>query len=231
MEKPEDRLAALERENRILRRKLERSEINRELLQEALASHIRALKVTNAELSDSRELMRQSEERYKNLALFDLLTGLPGRVLFQERVGQALDRAAESGEGCAVLFIDLDRFKEVNDSGGHEVGDAVLRKTALRLLLCVRDGDTAARLGGDEFAVVLQSPVSREQAARVAGRILRAVCEPVEVGGCEYRVEASIGVCLSPEHGRDFRTLMRNADDAMYAVKRSGRNGWNFFGA
>lgn len=227
---PDERISELERENRILKKKLERSEINRELLQEALASHIRALKVSNAELNTSRELIRQSEARYRTLALYDILTGLPGRALFQERVGQALEQAAAAGGSCAVLFIDLDRFKDVNDSGGHEAGDAVLRETAIRLLSCIREGDTAARLGGDEFAVVLQCPMERTQAEIVARRIKRLAAEPVTSSGCDYCVGASIGIGLYPQHGADTRTLLRHADDAMYSVKRNGRNGWTFFG-
>lgn len=223
------RVAALERENRILRKKLERSEANRILLEEANASHMAVLKVRNAEIEASRELIRQSEARYRNLALYDSLTSLPSRVLFKEHLSRAIAHAEKDQRLIALLFIDLDWFKAVNDQGGHEAGDIVLSETGQRLLSCVRDAGIVARIGGDEFVVLLENVAERQAAVRMAERILAVMGEPFKVKGQSIVVGASIGISIYPFHGENIDTLLKNADSAMYGVKRRGRNGWGYY--
>ncbi|MDR7868991.1 MAG: diguanylate cyclase [Sporomusaceae bacterium] len=225
----EKRIAALERENRILKKKVERGEANRVLLEEANASHMAVLKVRNAEIEESRELIRQSEARYKDLALYDALTRLPSRVLFQEYLNRAIARAEKEHCLVALLFIDLDWFKAVNDHGGHAAGDAVLAETGQRLLACIKDEGIVARIGGDEFVVLLEQVVSRAAAVQLAEKILAAMGEPFRVRGESLVIGASIGISIYPFHGENIDTLLKNADAAMYGVKRRGRNGWGFY--
>jgi diguanylate cyclase (GGDEF)-like protein len=223
------RVAALERENRILRKKLARSEANRGLLEEANASHMAVLKVRSAEIEASRELIRQSEARYKSLALYNSLTGLPSRVLFQEHLTRAIAYAEKEHRLVALLFIDLDWFKTVNDHGGHESGDIVLTETGQRLVSCVRDEGIVARIGGDEFVVMLEGLAERQAAVRMAERILAVMGNPFRVKGQSIVVGASIGISIYPFHGENIDTLLKNADAAMYGVKRRGRNGWGYY--
>ncbi|HEX9062401.1 MAG TPA: GGDEF domain-containing protein, partial [Clostridia bacterium] len=151
----EKRIAELERENRILKQKLLRSEANRAILEEMLETHYNTLKVRNAELEASREVIRESEARYKELAHRDVLTGLSNRAFFLEYLAQGISRARSSQNCVALLYMDLDRFKPINDNLGHEAGDMILSKVASRLLECVRNKDIVARIGGDEFAILL----------------------------------------------------------------------------
>lgn len=168
---------------------------------------------------------RASERRIAYMALHDSLTGLPNRALFQDRMDEALRRLCERGERFAVLSIDLDHFKEVNDLHGHPVGDELLRRVAERLRSCLRDGDLAARLGGDEFAVVAtRSDVHGELDALVRS-LLRTVAAPYRIDGRTVEIGASIGIALAPEDGDGLETLQRRADQAMYRVKAGGRNG------
>jgi diguanylate cyclase (GGDEF)-like protein len=161
-------------------------------------------------------------------AFRDSLTRLPNRALFQDRVGHALARADRRPGALAVLFVDLDGFKDVNDSFGHAAGDALLCTVAERLLACVRPADTAARLGGDEFAILLEDIRSQQDATRVARRLLDALATPFSVHGTDTTVSASIGIALNT--GFDtVDELLRNADVAMYSVKDSGRARYEFF--
>ncbi len=155
-------------------------------------------------------------------ALHDPLTHAANRALFFDRLGQALSRASRSGKLVAVLYVDLDDFKPVNDRFGHGVGDTVLKTVVGRLQRVVRDTDTVARLGGDEFAVLLEDAGSSAYAALVANRILKAVCAPITVAGGEVLVGASIGLATSAGHERSDE-LLRRADAAMYAAKRTGK--------
>jgi diguanylate cyclase (GGDEF)-like protein len=154
-------------------------------------------------------------------ALRDSLTGLPNRRLFDDRLQQAVANAERSGAAPAVLLIDLDRFKEINDTLGHAAGDALLRETAIRLVEVLRDGDTVARIGGDEFAVVLPDAplIGIHETAR---RLHRAIETPVEHDGVLLGVGASIGIAVAPQHGRTVAALLRHADSAMYQAKRAG---------
>lgn len=171
---------------------------------------------------------KQSEERIRSLAYFDPLTGLPNRTLLQERSQAALNTARRNGQGFAVLFLDIDHFKNVNDSLGHGIGDQLLLEFARRLHDLIHEPDTVARLGGDEF-VLLIGQAQVVEAQKLAQSVLDLAIEPFLAGGHELNVTLSIGVALFPHHGTDFQTLQQRADAAMYRAKRSGRNQYCLF--
>jgi diguanylate cyclase (GGDEF)-like protein/PAS domain S-box-containing protein len=155
-------------------------------------------------------------------ALHDALTSLPNRTLFQDRLSQALRTAQRQHEATALLLVDLDRFKTVNDTLGHQAGDEVLRQLAHRLESGLRSSDTVARLGGDEFGVVLPPPIDRSAVRQAANRLLGAAREPFEIKDRTASIGASIGVAIFPDHGLESETLLGRADAAMYEAKRSG---------
>jgi diguanylate cyclase (GGDEF)-like protein/PAS domain S-box-containing protein len=173
--------------------------------------------------------MRQAQEQLSYLAHHDVLTGLPNRALLDERLDHELLRARRSGQGVALMFIDLDGFKTINDSLGHAAGDQLLQEVGRRLRASIRDADTAARLGGDEFLVVMSDLAHPEDAARLAAKLLALLAEPVDIGGRPVTVSASIGVAVYPQDGADRGTLMMAADSAMYAAKAHGRNHVSFY--
>lgn len=179
-------------------------------------------------LSDISE-RRRAVERARHQAEHDALTGLPNRILFMDRLGQALATVARQHRQFALMFIDLDHFKAVNDQHGHEVGDAVLQEVAHRLRRCVRRVDTVSRLGGDEFVVLLADVGGVDQAAHVAATIMQSVARPVEAAGVPLRLSVSIGIAICPSDGDDPKTLLRHADVAMYHAKESGRSAFHFF--
>lgn len=172
---------------------------------------------------------KRDQEQIHHLAYYDTLTDLPNRRLLLDRLNQALAQAKRHARSMAVMFLDLDQFKQVNDTLGHDVGDELLKEVAQRLGACVRKGDTLSRQGGDEFVFVL-TEVSREQdAARVAEKILAALSMPFSIRGHELRVTASIGIAVNAVNGiNDAQELMKRADMAMYAAKEAGRNGYRF---
>ncbi len=170
-----------------------------------------------------------AEQRVAHMAHHDALTGLPNRVLLRDRIQQAIARCRRDRALLAVLFLDLDRFKTINDSLGHEMGDRVLQVVAARILSCVRDGDTVSRLGGDEFVIVVPDVASAADASSVAAKMLEALSTGARLDGLELHVAASIGISLYPSDGEDAETLMRNADSAMYHAKDSGRGNVQFF--
>jgi diguanylate cyclase (GGDEF)-like protein/PAS domain S-box-containing protein len=172
---------------------------------------------------------KRAEQELERLAHYDKLTGLPNRAMLQDRLAQALLRAQRSETLVAVLFLDLDRFKEVNDSLGHAVGDALLHEVAKRIGGCLRSTDTVARLGGDEFTVLLEGVHRVEEIERVAGKILTAVARPLRLGAHELAVSTSIGATVYPLDDQDQDTLLKNADMAMYHAKQEGRNNIQFF--
>ena len=172
-----------------------------------------------------------AEGKLMRLAHYDALTGLPNRNLLADRLRQALVFASRHRMRVALMFLDLDRFKNINDSLGHHVGDQILKEVAARLTRSLRGGDTVARLGGDEFVVVLQEVRNAHDAAMVAQNLLRDLAPPYLMDGRELHVSASIGITLFPDDGRDGDVLMQNADVAMYHVKDGGRNGYQFFAA
>jgi diguanylate cyclase (GGDEF)-like protein/PAS domain S-box-containing protein len=172
---------------------------------------------------------RSYEERLLRQANFDELTGLPNRVLMQDRLQQAIAFANSRQRMSALLCIDLDRFKDVNDSLGHAAGDILLREAADRLSACVREGDTLARLGGDEFLMILSGVDDSADAQKVAERVTEMFGKPFRIEGKEHFITASIGITLFPLDGTDAQILLRNADLAMYQAKELGRNGYRFF--
>jgi diguanylate cyclase (GGDEF)-like protein len=165
----------------------------------------------------------RGEQLYRQ-AHFDPLTSLPNRLLFRDRLSQELVGAAEGVQRGALLYVDLDHFKKVNDTVGHSAGDQMLQIVAQRLRSCVKDGDTVARLGGDEFTVILRSVGSGEGAMRTANRIIDALQQAVNISGRDHFVRASIGITLFPDDGIELDELMRNADLAMYRAKETGRS-------
>lgn len=171
----------------------------------------------------------QAERRISHIAHHDALTGLPNRLLLYSSLTQAIANAQRHGEMMAVLFIDLDNFKRINDSLGHHVGDLLLQIVAQRLQTCIRQGDILARLGGDEFVLVLSSLGQGGEAAVVAGKVLKALDSTFDAGGHELHVCGSIGISIYPADGRDAETLMRSADTAMYHAKENGRGNYQFF--
>jgi diguanylate cyclase (GGDEF)-like protein len=184
---------------------------------------------------------REAEDRIRRLAYFDEITGLPNRALFIERMNQALGLARRNQRRMAVLFMDLDNFKRVNDTLGHSTGDLLLKEVAQRLRLDIRSSDTVthgrladgseglARFGGDEFTLFLPEINRDTDAGRVAQRVLEALSAPISLAGQAVTVTASIGIAVFPQDGQDEEALLKRADIAMYAAKREGRNGFRFF--
>jgi len=165
-----------------------------------------------------------TEERLKYLAHYDAVTGLPNRVLFMDRLNQTLARFPWHSRGAAVAFLDLDRFKPINDSLGHEAGDALLKEVGTRLANCLRTGDTVGRMGGDEFTILLADLARPDDVMGICRNIIASLSAPFVIGGRELFVSASIGVSVFPSDGRDSDTLLKNADAAMYRAKEQGRN-------
>lgn len=172
---------------------------------------------------------KQAEAQMRHLAEHDYLTDLPNRVLLRDRLPLALAAARRHQAMLAILYIDLDHFKQVNDTLGHHAGDALLKEVALRLVRCVRGADTVSRHGGDEFLVLLADVGGSEQAAHVAGAILRALAQPCQVDGHPLTVSASIGISIYPNDGDSMDDLIGRADVAMYHAKQGGRNSFQFF--
>lgn len=161
--------------------------------------------------------------RLQHMAQFDALTGLPNRYLLHDRMVGALARAERAGGHLSVLFLDLDHFKQVNDTLGHKAGDRLLQEVARRLRDCVRETDTVARIGGDEFVVLLESIHERAHAVQVADKIRAALQQPITIGQHTLQITPSIGAAHFPDHGLTTDQLMAQADDAMYHAKRAGR--------
>lgn len=172
---------------------------------------------------------RRTEELISYQAFHDILTDLPNRALFRDRVQLALAQAKRGGQELALMFIDLDRFKIINDSLGHLKGDELLRQVAARLKQCLRKGDTLARLGGDEFVVLLPELRERPVASVVAEKFLQALSSPFVIDDTKLHVSASIGIAVFPEDGEQIDDLIRHADIAMYKVKGEGKNGYSYY--
>lgn len=172
---------------------------------------------------------RSALRKMSHDAQHDYLTGLPNRMLMMERLTQAVGLARRHGKQTALLFIDLDNFKQINDSLGHSAGDALLKDIAVEIGNCLRTTDTVSRHGGDEFVVLLSEIEVPEDALQVAEKLLARFAEPRKIDRRKVQVTLSIGISVYPEDGQDATTLMANADTAMYATKENGRNGYRFF--
>ena len=179
-----------------------------------------------AEMVERIRERERTEAALRHQAFHDPLTGLPNRALFMDRVEHAMTRSVRYGHPLAVLFLDLDGFKQVNDTWGHRVGDQLLVAVSWRLKLCLRAADTLARLGGDEFTIILEDLRSESDAVRVAERIGEYLEAPVRVEGRELSVSASIGIALSSSTTSGAADLLHHADQAMYAVKAAGKSGF-----
>ncbi len=167
---------------------------------------------------------KQVEERIRHMAQHDSLTNLPNRALFNDRLDHALSSAQRHNRTLALMFIDLDNFKSINDCEGHEVGDQLLQQVAKILTINLRAADTVARIGGDEFVALLETVKDLHEARTVAEKICAACAQPVQIGKRSFTISTSIGLAIYPEHGSDARTLIRCADEAMYSAKAEGRN-------
>lgn len=197
---------------------------------------IKVLKGENGEISRFVAMFsditqrKEDDERFKHLAHYDVLTGLPNRLLFGDRLSQALSKAKREKSELAILFIDLDKFKPINDNFGHDVGDMLLREVAQRLTGSVRESDTVSRLGGDEFVVLIPEVGTADDALNVAEKVLTTIRLPYALAGHTVSISASIGIALFPQHGDTGSDLMRHADVAMYRAKRKGQSLVRFYG-
>ncbi|QHS53230.1 GGDEF domain-containing protein [Edaphobacter sp. 12200R-103] len=183
------------------------------------------LAITSRDVTASRHMA----EHIQRLAHYDQLTGLANRALLQDRLHQAVIRARRYKHKVALLVVDIDHFKSINDSLGHSAGDSLLVAAGQRLLSSIRETDTVARMGGDEFVVVMPDFKSMEDVKRCGAQIVKAASEPIDLGDREIRITASVGVCTFPDYAEDEKQLFRNADAAMYVVKNNGRNGVHVF--
>ena len=189
------------------------------------AGAFRGYRGVGSDISDRKA----AEQRIEYLAYHDALTGLPNRLLVQDRFVQALAQAERNGTRVALVYLDLDNFKAINDSLGHEAGDALLREVARRLRDSLRDSDTISRQGGDEFLLMLSDLPDTEIVSAIVLKVMDRLQEPVQLGTQELSISASIGVAIGPQDGQDFETLRKKADMAMYRSKEAGRNAWHFF--
>jgi len=187
---------------------------------------------SSRELTSHIELQNQLKEKQKHfhhLAHHDTLTGLPNRLLFMDRLEQTQLKSKRSGVPFALFFIDLDQFKQINDSVGHNIGDEVLIQTANKLKHCIRSDDTIARLGGDEFTIILASFSHIDDVSKIAQKVNRAVQKSMLIDGNNYHTTASIGISIYPQDATSIESLIRNADSAMFKVKEQGRNSFQFY--
>ena len=207
-----------------------------ETIQAASDDHVTMLQQANAHLviatieaQKLAEQVQMAKDQLDHLAHHDALTDLPNRMLLQDRLNQAIELARRQGRQLAVMFMDLDRFKHINDSLGHPVGDQLLQSVAQRLLACVRHSDTISRQGGDEFVLLLSFIEHAEDAALSAQKMLASISQPHHIEGHDLHINVSIGISIYPDDGRDAETLIKCADTAMYHAKESGRNNYKFF--
>ena len=191
--------------------------------------HTRIFAQAHEKLEEEIRVRKKLQERMKHLAQHDSLTGLPNRRLFFDRLSQALTRCHREGNRAAILFLDLDHFKPINDTLGHNVGDGLLKQVAKTMQHCVRESDTIARLGGDEFGIILSDLSDGDEAGLVATKIILSLTTPFEVLGQECQIGTSIGIAIYPEHGTDPNRLLQRADSAMYRAKSLGRNQFELF--
>lgn len=198
-------------------------------LDSAVRERTSALEHTNRKLLREVQSRTEAENTLRHMASHDALTGLPNRSLLQDRIKSAIARAQRYGAKLAVMLLDLDHFKEVNDSCGHEAGDALLTVIAERLRHCAREVDTVARMGGDEFVILLEGLADPKDAALVAQRVVESCSEPIAVMGHELRTPPSIGIAIYPDDCQDAASLLKSADLAMYEAKNTGRATFHYY--
>ena len=196
----------------------------REELEQRVEERTTSLLETNKALVNEIFERKQIEERIRLLAYHDELTGLPNLRLGKDRVASAMALAKRNKTTVALLYLDLDDFKEINDKHGHSTGDQVLIKIAERITHCVRETDTVARIGGDEFIIVLNQAGERAAIIKSAEKIISTLTDPLRISGQDLYISVSIGIALYPDHGQTPDELIKNADEAMYLVKRKGKN-------
>lgn len=201
----------------------------RKKAEETLVQKLEELRHSNEELVQFADLERAMARQMTHSAQHDFLTGLPNRLLLSDRVGQAIGLSQRHRTLAAVLFLDLDGFKHINDSLGHAIGDKLLQSIAERLAHCVRPTDTVSRQGGDEFVILLSEAKHPEDAAVICRRLLLSVAEAHSIGHHDLHITASIGISVFPDDGLDAETLIKNADTAMYQAKENGRDNYQFF--
>ena len=179
------------------------------------------------DITQQKQLEAEREElikRLEQMALTDTLTGLPNRALFYDRVQTAQARAERDGTGLGILYLDLDRFKHINDLHGHATGDQLLKAAGKRIDNAIRATDTAARMGGDEFVVLVDSVADMKDVIKVANKVHQSLCQPLVLPHGKEIITVSIGIAHWPEHGNDIEALLNHADQAMYRAKHSGGN-------
>lgn len=202
---------------------------HRESLEDQVEERTVALTLVNAELARARDEAEEAAKRMSYQAYHDTLTDLPNRAMLSEQLSYAVDVAAVKKQKIALIFLDLDRFKIINDSLGHGVGDELLVEVATRLQQCVRHGDTVARLGGDEFVILLPYLLDADDIRHIADKVLNVIKKPVHVDEHELYVSTSMGISIYPEDGNDAETLMKNADASMYRAKEHGGSNYVFY--
>jgi diguanylate cyclase (GGDEF)-like protein len=193
----------------------------REANERLVVSAINAQKTTEDALHATAQMSLKAER--------DALTGLPNRTLLADRLSQSMEFAQRHGRSVALLFVDLDNFKTINDSMGHSVGDALLQSVARRLQACIRASDTVSRHGGDEFVVLLTEVTTAQDTVIVAGKLITAMLEPHLIGSHSVHITVSVGISLYPEDAESAESLLSRADAAMYSAKKSGRNTYRRF--
>ena len=208
----------------LVNRALEAEIRERKKLERSLAANKIELADTQADLSDSQD----QEKRARHLAFHDVVTGLPNRLLFNDRLKNAIAQARRHQWGLAVMFIDLDKFKSINDAHGHDVGDKVLQIVSGRLQKSVRGADTVGRQGGDEFLYLMLEVTDEADVANAASKIIENITQPCDCNGVKLTVKPSIGIALYPQDGKTANSLRKNADSAMYQAKQSDQ-GYSFF--
>ena len=200
---------------------------------EQLLEELRAMRQSLAELErsllESITERKQLEEAVRRQAFYDILTGLPNRTLFIDHLGLVLSNAHRSNTILSVVMLDIDRFKIINDTLGHPVGDQLLKGVAHRLKACLREGDTIARTGGDEYSILLPQISRDEDVIKIAKKILSALTQPFAIEGHTLHIAVSVGISMYPDDGGDLDTLLQNADTAMYNAKEQGGNAYRFY--
>ncbi|MEJ8553478.1 putative bifunctional diguanylate cyclase/phosphodiesterase [Tepidibacter sp. Z1-5] len=211
------------------RKKVEQNTLELEKRNQSLLNKNIEITEKKNQLIQVLEELKKNEERIKYLAYHDMLTDLPNRRLGKEILQLAIDNHSNKSSKIGVLFLDLDRFKYINDILGHDIGDFLLKNVSERLKICVRESDTVVRLGGDEFMIIVDEPCSFKKISNISQQIIDIFSEPFILETRQINITCSIGIAIFPEHGKNIETLLKNADIAMYQAKEKGRNNFKFF--